>query len=112
MAITFNGVTLKNPRIISETTSPSVTITIQCITASFADVSDIEGQQGTTFSKDLLVSGKVLLQGDGTKATLAFTGTATRNITNCMIVPPVQVIHNENYTIWKYIITFTQDTTT
>lgn len=110
MAITFNGVTLTRPRILSETTSPSVTITIQCTTSTFSDVSDLEAQQSTAFSKNLLVNGNVLLQGDGAKATLAFSGTATRNITNCMIVPPIAVTHNENYTMWVYTVTFTQDT--
>jgi hypothetical protein len=27
-----------------------------------------------------------------------------------MIVPPIQVTHNEDHTIWVYTVTFTQDT--
>lgn len=111
MAISFNGVTLTRPRIGPETASPSVTITIKCTTENFADVSALEAQQSNTFSKYLLVSGDVLLVGDGAKATLEFSGTATRNITNCMIVPPIQVQHNENHTVWWYTVTFAQDTT-
>jgi len=59
----------------------------------------------------ITVNGKVKVDGDGVKGTVAMSTNYTRNITNCYIMPNMPIVHDAVSKTWIYTPTFIQDTT-
>lgn len=108
MVVSFDGVTLQKPRIEMLRTPGTLSvrkildgrfsltgpitagfeIKFKCFTTSLADVTNINSKYGI-------------------RGTLAVGAT---NYLNMMLVPPVEVRPNENYTQFFYYVTLMQDT--
>lgn len=113
-AVSFDGTSLTNPsppKLMVSGATDSWEISFDCVTDTFADITALQAKAGRV-NKSTLYSGKVSVQGTGTKGTLAITGGSLNgNYTNCYIDGDIayEEIGGTGGGLWKYSPKFVKD---